>query len=198
MSNEKLFNVLNENIKQFGIDTVSFMLSYYNLSEKGLTEHLDHRCGIEGTVKEAFDKCVKFIDHKNIDQAVYLLQCDTNYLYNDFNWIDKSEIVTEKIFQIVERLYDLPRQVILDDKNRDGKRIYASGSVIHLMITYLNFSVADINKLTKKNTWAISRHKNKILKLDFKHPRENSIFKKHLKAKELLIDFILNYNGKEK
>ena len=88
-------------------------------------------------------------------------------------------------------IFNIDRDVILNASDRDGIRIYASGTIIKLFYEVLDYSVDDIMKLIKKPRSIISKHKSTISNLDYKHPQERPILKQYLFCKHELIKFIL-------
>ena len=104
----------------------------------------------------------------------------------------KNSALNDKVFEVVCRVFKTTKDSILDKFDRDGVRVYASGSLFKLLLDTCGYSVKDVMQLTGKPRSIISRHKNIVSNLDHNHIFDKKIIKKFIEAKKQLIKYILN------
>lgn len=109
----------------------------------------------------------------------------------NFEYSENSAL-NEKVFEIICRVFKTTKDSILDKFDRDGVRVYASGSLFKLLLDTCGYSVKEVMLLTGKPRSIISRHKNIISNLDHKHIFDKKIIKKFIESKKQLIKYILN------
>lgn len=110
-----------------------------------------------------------------------------------FNFESESNsALNEKVFEIVCRVFKTTKDAILEKFDRDGIRVYASGSLFKLFIDTCGYSVDDVVSLTGKPKSIISRHKNIITNLDYKHIHDKKVVMKFIDVKKQLIKYILD------
>ena len=109
----------------------------------------------------------------------------------NFEYSENSAL-NDKVFEIICRVFKTTKDSILDKFDRDGVRVYASGSLFKLLLDTCGYSVKEVMLLTGKPRSIISRHKNIISNLDHKHIFDKKIIKKFIESKKQLIKYILN------
>jgi len=108
-----------------------------------------------------------------------------------------NSALNDKVFEIICGVFKTTKDSILDKFDRDGIRVYASGSLFKLLLDTCGYSVIDVMDLTNKPRSIISRHKNIISNLDHKHIYDKKIIIKFIEAKKQLIKYILNEYNQE-
>ena len=82
----------------------------------------------------------------------------------NFEYSENSAL-NDKVFEIICRVFKTTKDSILDKFDRDGVRVYASGSLFKLLLDTCGYSVKEVMLLTGKPRSIISRHKNIISNL---------------------------------
>lgn len=106
--------------------------------------------------------------------------------------IVKNKELENKVFEIVCNVYKTNIDNVINKRERDGVRIYASGTLFKLLLDTCNYTVDEVMEITNKPRSIISRHKNVITNLDYKHPMDKKILEKYIDSKKQLIKYILD------
>lgn len=180
---EHLFTEFSYFSKNYGTNALLYNLkilnnsSGYNHDQSTQEELLTHELGV------AFSEYgINFI-------SLFFQTNRTKMLNFD---CQKNSALNDKVFEVVCRVFKTTKDSILDKFDRDGVRVYASGSLFKLLLDTCGYSVKDVMQLTGKPRSIISRHKNIVSNLDHNHIFDKKIIKKFIEAKKQLIKYILN------
>ena len=108
-----------------------------------------------------------------------------------------SLALNDKVFEVVCGAFKTTKDSVLEKFDRDGVRVFASGSLFKLYLDTCGYSVEEVVELTNKPKSIISRHKNIINALDYNHIHDKKVFNKFIEAKKQLIKFIINEYNQE-
>lgn len=125
-----------------------------------------------------------------VDFTCLFFQTNRTKIFNFDSEINSA--LNEKVFEIICRNFKTTKDAILEKFDRDGVRVYASGSLFKLYLDTCGYEVNDVVKLTGKPRSIISRHKNIITNLDYKHIYDKKILVNFIEAKKQLIKYILD------
>lgn len=132
----------------------------------------------------------KSIQKYGVDFTCLFFQTNRTKMFN-FESVNNLAL-NDKVFEIVCGEFKTTKDSILEKFDRDGVRIFASGSLFKLFIDTCGYSVNEVTEITGKPKSIISRHKNIISSLDYKHIHDKKILIKFINAKKQLIKYILN------
>lgn len=189
-STYRLTSCVLDNLKQHGSEGFKFVLNNYKIFAKKNT--IDH---VEFTAEETISMLWSLINcckTYNTNTLVYLLQKNTNFIGQDYPSILKNNELVNYMFSLSEEVFDVPQYSILHLQNRDGKRIFASGTIAEHLMVFLGFTVKDTCEILKKNKSAISRHKKSITTLTHYHPTDRIVLQKYLSYRYNLVNYIIN------
>lgn len=184
--NKFLFQAIAESVSLYGTDGLQFIL--LNLKDEKSVLPPEE----EPSLSDLFLEINKAIQKNGIDHVIYLIQNKKNLLPAYTEKLRHTEKLNEMIFKIVCNIFDTDKKSVVEKTNRNGRRVYASGTIIKIFIELLDYSVEEVQKLIPKSKPVISKHKMIVSSLDYKHPAESDAFKKYLFCKHEIINFILN------
>jgi hypothetical protein len=175
-----LFKELTIFLKNHGARSLLFQLKHmgntFDLEEIEIDDQLD--------ILNSLTSCFK---DGNIDYLYLMFQNKTR-----LNVYEPTEILFNKVFEIVTDIYKTDKELILDKNNRDGVRLYAIGTVFKLLIETIGYTPDEIVSKIGKSRSIISRHKNMITYLDENHPMDRKFIIKYITCKQQLIKFLLD------
>lgn len=183
-----LFKAISESIDLYGLDGLHFIL----LNHRPVPIPENDEPPSNEDVQDLFTEINKTIERDGMDHIIYLIQNKRNLIPDLCRDLRHTAKMNDKVFEVACRVFNTDRQSIESKNERNGKRIYASGTVIKIFIEILDYSVEDIQKLIYKSKPVISKHKMLISNLDYRHKEESDAFKKYLFCKHQIIKFILN------
>ena len=132
----------------------------------------------------------KSFQNYGVEFTTLFFQTNKTKMFNFESEINSA--LNDKVFEIVCRVFRTTRDAVLEKFDRDGVRVYASGSLFKLYIDTCGYSVDEVVALTGKPKSIISRHKNIITNLDYKHIHDKKVVLKFIDAKKQLIKYILD------
>ena len=185
---EHLFIEFSYFTRDYGTNALLYSLKILNKSsgtfevQSSQEENLTHELGLS-------------FSEYGINFISLFFQTNRTKMLN-FEYSENSAL-NEKVFEIICRVFKTTKDSILDKFDRDGVRVYASGSLFKLLLDTCGYSVKDIMNLTGKPRSIISRHKNVISNLDYKHIYDKKIIIKFIEAKKQLIKYILDEYNQE-
>jgi hypothetical protein len=185
---EHLFIEFSYFTRNYGTNALLYSLKTLNESTGSLEsqssqeENLTHELGV--SFSEYGINFISLFFQTNRTKMLNF-ECNDNSALND------------KVFEIICGVFKTTKDSILDKFDRDGIRVYASGSLFKLLLDTCGYNVKEIMKLTGKPRSIISRHKNIISNLDHKHIYDKKILIKFIEAKKQLIKYILDEYNQE-
>lgn len=184
---ENLFKEFSNLTKNYG---VNFIL--HNLYALNKTEEINHTFN---KIEQIPHELGKSINTYGSEFICLFFQTNRTKMLNFDSKIDLA--LNNKVFEVVCGSFETTKDAILEKFDRDGVRVFASGSLFKLYLDTCGYSVDEVVSLTNKPKSIISRHKNVINALDYNHIHDKKAFNKFIEAKKQLIKFILNEYNQE-
>lgn len=185
-----LFQAISESVALYGTEGLEFILTTHL---ENINVHVESSCS--KSLINLFTKINKIIEIHGIDHVVYLIQNKKNILSEDYSNLKHTKKLNNKVFEIVGRIFKTPIEIIITSSDRDGIRVFASGTIIKIFSEVLDYSAEEISELIPKSKSIISRHKIMVSNLDYKHPVERPMLKLYLFCKHEIINFIIKQDG---
>jgi hypothetical protein len=187
---QDLFEAISDNLDLFGVDGLQFILqSQFNAP-------ICPPDFQEGKLQILFWHIHHAIKEKGISKILFLIKHKENPISSLIkNDIDET-VIYETLVSFVCEKFSITTDYLYKSKKRDGIRRYAIGIIDLLSYEILGYDTEKIGKLTNKTRLSVRRHKNLIINLNFKIPKEKKMIISYLETKNKLINLILSKHAK--